>query len=85
MKSKNYNREISLLCPTCGESQFEYDDEVEIENMEFKCLSCNQVFSKDDLIKENGELIEEHFSEMSEEILEDAAKELRKAFKRGFK
>jgi predicted nucleic acid-binding Zn-ribbon protein len=85
MKSKNCNREIYLLCPTCGESQFEYDDEVKIENMEFKCLSCNQLFSKGDLIKENGELTEEHFSEMGEEILEDAAKKLRKAFKKGLK
>lgn len=85
MTSKNYDREISLMCPTCGESQFKYDDEAEIENMEFQCISCNQVFSKDDLLKENGELIEEHFSEMGNEILEDTAKKLKKAFKRGFK
>jgi len=85
MKSKNYDRKVSLMCPTCGESIFKYDNEVEIENMKFKCISCEMVFSRDELMDENREVFESAFSEMGKEILEDAAKELKKAFKNGFK
>jgi len=85
MNSKNYDRKVSLMCPTCGESIFKYDNEVEIENMEFECISCKQVFSRDELMNENREVFERAFSEMGKEMLEDAAKELRKAFKKGFK
>lgn len=85
MNSKNYDRKVSLMCPTCGESIFKYDNEVEIGNMEFECISCEQVFSRDELMNENREVFERAFSEIGKEALEDAAKELRKAFKKGFK
>jgi len=85
MKSKNYDREISLICPTCGESQFIYDVGEKIENMVFQCHSCKQKFSRDDLIRENGEIIDEIISEIKDEIIRDATEELRKALKKGFK
>lgn len=84
MKSKGYDRKVILMCPTCGESQFEYDSDCEIENMELKCISCEQTYSRDELMKENGEIFEEKFQEIGEGILEDAAQELKKAFKKGF-
>lgn len=85
MNPKNYDRKVSLMCSTCGESIFKYDHEVEIENMEFECISCEQIFSRDELMDENRENLERVFSEIGKEMLEDAAKKLRKAFKKGFK
>jgi DNA-directed RNA polymerase subunit RPC12/RpoP len=85
MKSKNYDRQISLICSTCGESQFESDDEISEEIREYKCVSCNRIFTKDELFKENGEVIDEHLNEIGEEVLKDTAKELNKAFKKAFK
>jgi hypothetical protein len=85
MNPKNYDGKVSLMCPTCGESIFKYDNEVEVEIMGFECISCEQVFSRDELMDENREIFERVFSEIGKEMLEDAAKELRKAFNKGFK
>lgn len=85
MKSKNYDRQVSLICSTCGGNQFEYDDEVEEEIREYRCISCDRSFTKDELFKENGEIFDEQISEIGEEVLKDAAKELDKAFKKAFK
>src|SRR5690625_5672074 len=82
MNPKNYDRKVSLMCSTCGESIFKYDHEVEIENMEFECISCEQIFSRDELMDENRENFERVFSEIGKEMLEDAAKKLRKALDR---
>jgi len=81
MKSKNYDRQLSLTCTTCGESQFEYDDKISEEIRGYRCVCCDRVFTKDELVKENGEILEEHLNEIGEEVLKDAVKELKKAFK----
>lgn len=85
MKSEDYDRHVSFICSSCGGTQFKYDDEVEEEIREYQCISCDQIFTSQELLKENGEIIDEEVSEMGEEILKDAEKELKKAFKKGSK
>lgn len=84
MNPEKYNRSVSLLCPTCGCSEFSYeegsDETIEI----MTCASCEREFNKDELIQENSENIEEHLSEMKEEVVKDVADELRKSLKKAF-
>lgn len=85
MKDKNYNRNVSLLCPTCGCSQFLYENGVD-ETIEIsKCASCAREVTKDELIHENSENIDEHVKEIGKSRTDDVAKQLRESLKRAFK
>lgn len=84
MKSKSYDRQISLICITCGESQFEYDNEIPDEVREYKCFSCERIYTKDELFKENGEIIYEQLNEIGEELLNNTANKLDNVFKKSF-
>ncbi|PMH75147.1 ECs_2282 family putative zinc-binding protein [Vibrio cyclitrophicus] len=84
MNPEKYNRNISLLCPTCGCSEFSYGEGVDETIQIMTCASCNREFNKDDLIQENSENIDEHLSEIKDEVVKDAADELRKSLKKAF-
>ncbi len=84
MESEKYNRSISLLCPTCGCSDFSYE-EGSCETIQvITCASCEREFNKDELIRENSENIDEHLSEIKDEVVKDVAEELRKSLKKAF-
>lgn len=84
MNVEKYNREVSLLCPTCGCSTYEFEYGTD-ENIELaKCVSCGREITKDELIQENSENINEHISEIGKDFAKDIEKELKKAFS-GFK
>lgn len=84
MNPEKYNRSISLLCPTCGCSDFSYNEGVDETIQVMTCASCQREFNKDELIQENSENIEEHLSEIKEEVKKDVVDELRKSFKKAF-
>ena len=82
---KDYSRNISLLCPICGNYQFEaldepYEDNVS-DNARFKCSDCGNIITKEELLNENAEMIDIIGREISEEVVEDFQKELKKALK----
>jgi hypothetical protein len=84
MYAEKYNRNVTLLCPTCGGTQFEYENGVG-ETIELaKCASCGREITKDELISENSENISEHAKEMGKEIVQDMAKELKESLKAAF-
>ncbi|MDN3561356.1 ECs_2282 family putative zinc-binding protein [Vreelandella neptunia] len=84
MESDKYNRNVSLLCPTCGCSEFSYDEGVDESIQVMTCASCEREFNKDELIRENSENIDEHLSEIKTEITKDFADEVRKSLKKAF-
>lgn len=84
MNSDKYSRSVSLLCPTCGSDQFEFEGSEETISSA-KCSSCGREFTKDELIEENSENISEHVKEMGEEITKDAAKEMRNSLKKALR
>ena len=85
MDAEKYNRDISLMCPTCGCTQFEYHSGVD-ETIELvKCASCGRKIPKDDLLRENSENISEHVKEVGDQVVQDAAKELKDTLKKAFK
>lgn len=84
MNPEKYNRSISLLCPTCGCSNFSYEEGSDETIQVMTCASCEREFNKDELIQENSENIDEHLSEIKEVVVKDVADELRKSLKKAF-
>ncbi len=85
---KDLNRQVSLLCPVCGNDQFDalsdnyYDFDAASNDTLFKCGDCGSVFTKDELVHENAEKIEIAIEEMKEEAINEMKKELEKAFRK---
>lgn len=79
MNVDKYQRELSVLCPTCGYGKFACENE---EDNIIKCESCGRTFLKEELLKENEESIYETVQEMGKEAVTDIAKELKSMFKR---
>lgn len=84
MKNEKYQRSIGLQCPTCGCTDYEYEQGVD-ETIELaKCASCGRELTKDELVRENSENIQEHVSEIGKQVTEDLAKELKASLKEAF-
>ena len=81
MDASRYSRSVTLLCSTCGHTDFEHDG----ENSPLRCISCDRVFEREELIRENDEVIGAELDVVKAEVLRDAKKQfgdtLRKAFK----
>jgi uncharacterized Zn finger protein (UPF0148 family) len=80
--AEKYSRTVALQCPTCGNSEFKFESEE--TNGPIECVSCNRVFTREELISENGENIEANLDEIKAAVAQDVKKEvsdmLRKAF-----
>lgn len=84
MDAEKYSCSVALLCPTCGGDQFEFEGNDEILESA-RCIGCDRAFTKDELIEENSENINEHAKDMGREISRDIAKELRGTLKKAFR
>ena len=84
MDAEKYNRAVSLLCPTCGGDQFEYEGDGETIATA-KCANCEREFARDELIELNSENISTHVTEMGQEIKKDLAREMRDTLKKAFR
>lgn len=83
---KDYNRNVKLFCPTCGNDQFstleETDDLVNASNeTNIQCSDCKSVFTKAQLIDENQYVINENIEDLKREIIKDLEKGLKTFFK----
>lgn len=85
MDSDKYSRSVTLLCPTCGNSNFETLGGPEEAIQITKCVACGREATKEELIRENSENISEHAKEMGAEITKDFAEEMRKTLKNAFR
>lgn len=81
MEDRKYNRSITLLCPTCGHKDFERDD----EDGPIRCTSCDRVFTRDELIRENGPVIEAEVAEVKAEVVADLRKHLHDSLAKAFR
>jgi len=84
MDSEKYNKSITLLCPTCGNSQLETQDDDQEKEI-IRCPLCDRTMTKEELIRENSEIIDANVEEMKEEIFKDAKKEINNMLKNAFK
>lgn len=85
---KNLDRNVVLLCPLCGNDQFESLDSVFDElidasdDVKLRCSDCNSIYTKQELLAENSEVIETAVEEIKSEAIKEIEKELKKAFKK---
>lgn len=77
LQLEKLNRQVALMCPTCGNTEFITDT----SSNDVECPRCGLVIQKDDLLKENGENLQAHLKEITQE----ASKEIKKHFKNVFK
>lgn len=85
MDTEKYNRSVTLLCPTCGGTQFSPVSPDDIESEIQKCASCGREITSDELIRENSENIDEHLNEIKKEVAKDVVSELKKQLAFAFK
>ena len=77
-----YDRQVELLCPTCGAKEFEHQaGPAGGEDAEIVCVACDRRTTRGELEELNGERVEFAVDEMAKEVLDDAAKELRETFR----
>lgn len=82
MGDGKYDRKLTLLCPTCGSSQFSYDEDD--ESGPVICVDCKRETTRDDLIRDNQERIDFEVEEIGKEAVADMTKELNKSLKKAF-
>ena len=85
---KDIERKVAMRCPVCGNDQFESLD-VEHTDLIYaswtailRCSDCSAVYTKDELLAENGEAIEIAVDEIAAEVMKDFENELKKAMKK---
>lgn len=83
MDSEKYTRNVEMLCPTCGSSQFRYDkNELENDNCLFECPHCRLTLTKAELIEENRETLEVNAQEIGQKVVADLIDKLNKEMRR---
>lgn len=81
-------RQISLLCSTCGRDKFEMQDDnytdffEASDDVKVKCIYCNRVFTKKELLEDNQEMINANIEDVKNEIMKDIEKDFKKLFRR---
>lgn len=85
MKDDKYSKNVGLLCPTCSCSHFEYEKGIDEAIELAKCTFCGREITKDELINENSENINEHIKEIGKQITKDIAKEFKSSLKKAFR
>ena len=79
---KDYDRSLTLLCPTCASDELGCLDEHETEESQYQCKSCEGKFTYAEIKDANSERIEAAVEEMKAEIVTDIKKDFSKMFKK---
>lgn len=79
MSLPDRSRAVTLHCQTCAGVDFEHDP----ENLDapITCAGCGRIYSREELIAQNGEIIETSVDEVRAEIVADVRKHLQDAFR----
>lgn len=76
MTSK-YDQSIGLACPTCGGTQFAFDEAA--TSGPVKCAGCDLELSRDELVAGNSEKIRNTVENVKKQAVKDIKDQLRKA------
>lgn len=79
----NYNKSIQLRCITCGDTNFDFND----DKSWIKCNRCGKEYNGgyDELVELNQENINQELEKTKEEIEKDLQKEMTDMLKKAFK
>lgn len=78
---KEHSRSLTLICPTCAASRFEFDSSLDETIRQYHCTSCGLNFTLADIKAANSAQISAAVDLMKREILDDVKSSLHKAFK----
>lgn len=73
------DRSVNLICPTCAGLSFERDDAD--ENSPIRCVGCDRVFTRAELLAENQEVIDGALDTFKAEIVDDFRDRMKRAFR----
>lgn len=85
---KGLSKNIKLLCPLCGNDQFEsldvsFDDLRDSpDDVQIKCTDCQSVYTKSEIIEENQGLISANIEQFKKEALKELDKKLKKILRK---
>ncbi|WP_138135573.1 ECs_2282 family putative zinc-binding protein [Aeromonas hydrophila] len=65
----DYSRQVTLLCPVCGNSQF-----ATISDCHYSCSDCKTEFDKEALISQNTASTDAMVEDLKKELVEDIKK-----------
>lgn len=74
-----FDRSISMLCPTCGSTQFDLGENEASEHI--TCAMCGLKLTKGELRQANDEHIAAHVEQIKHEVVNDFRDQLKRAFK----
>lgn len=79
MPLSDRSRSVTLHCQTCAGSAFEHDP----GNLDapITCVGCGRVYSREQLLALNGEIIEANLEEVKAELAADVRKHLKDVFR----
>lgn len=75
---KDYSQSVSMICPTCGGTDFSFEQ----DDSPVRCIGCDRVLTRDELIRENGFQIDYAVDDMKKEIMTDVTRDLHEIFKK---
>lgn len=80
---KNYNKQVPLQCTTCGDTEFEFND----DKSYVKCKRCGREYlgGYDELVRLNKDKINSEVDKAKKEIRKDFENELVERLKKTFK
>lgn len=83
---KDYNRNIAMLCPICGNDQFSTIDNVEDlqeapDETRIQCSDCKKILTKAELLESNQHIIDANIKEVEKDLMKNIEKKLKKMFK----
>jgi predicted RNA-binding Zn-ribbon protein involved in translation (DUF1610 family) len=84
LDTSKYDRAVTLLCPTCGNTQFSHHDALDGSNAVLTCSQCGLEILKEDLIRANSENLEAHAREIGQAAVQDIKKELSDSLRKAF-
>ena len=85
---KDLSRKVTLYCPICGNDQFRaLDDEFDTmiqapDESRLMCSDCHNIFTKEQLLEENQEVINAAVDEVKAEAVKKLEREFKKALRK---
>lgn len=81
MKS-DYDRKLTLLCPTCGSSSLScHDDDLDEAVREYSCEDCGSGFNHQQLMDGNASRVSAAIEEIKSDVVADIRSSIKKMFK----
>lgn len=87
MKINDYEKEIDLKCPICGNDKFtplnsSIDDDIvnQAKQNSVQCTDCHRIFEVEELLEENRQQIYDGLEQLGDDLVELLENEVKKLF-----